>query len=120
MTHCYRSEQDLKSLVEERVSEGVTLEFKSAQIANKEFNQAFRDLSCEVSALANSMGGCLVIGIDEDKSVEGESIASGITGISNAKWRPEWVQSKLEEKIQPKILNLLVEEVVLSDGSWCR
>jgi hypothetical protein len=118
-------EAALQALVDDRESEGITLEFKSAKLVEKDESPAIKDLSCEISAFANSAGGTLIIGIEESQQADSGCVAECLKGISKdrnwkaGRWRSEWLASKLEEKIEPKIVGLEISEVVLADDSWC-
>ena len=61
--------QDIEGLVEDRVTESSTLDFKREPRAPKEFSKL-------ISSMANSEGGCIVVGVEED-----QGCASAITGI---------------------------------------
>lgn len=115
----YDSEAELQALVDEQVPEGTYLEFKSQRVSEKPVDQATNDLATEVSALANSAGGALIIGIEEQVGKDSPSVASGLNGLTNPRWRAEWLSSKLEERIHPAIEGLLVTEVPISAGGWC-
>ena len=68
-------EKDLHELVDAQVPEGLRLEFKSTTYGKSDSDK--RELLKDVSALANSHGGHLVIGVKEH-----EGTASEIIGVN--------------------------------------
>lgn len=67
---------DLEALVENRIPEGRTLEYKRDHYGRKDEDR--REFAADVSALANASGGDLLIGISE---VEG--VASEVVGVEH-------------------------------------
>jgi predicted HTH transcriptional regulator len=63
-----------------------------------------RDLSIEVSSLANTEGGDLILGIDEDKKSK-PRVAKGIDGVS-IRLAPERLQQLLEGNVSPYLPGL--------------
>jgi len=68
------AEQDLQELVDAQVPEGLRLEFKSEIYGSSDKDK--RELLKDISALANSHGGHLVIGVKEN-----EGVAADIPGV---------------------------------------
>jgi hypothetical protein len=96
------------------------LEFKSGKdLAKKENKDKFiRDqLSPAVSAFANSEGGIILIGMDEDRTRK-PRVASQLDGIAigpgNAIESPEQFQQLLDSSISPFLPGLAVRRVPLS------
>lgn len=112
------TEASLVELVSEQASEGRELEFKSSRLTtNKEPDKAIKDISVTLAAFANSTGGNLIVGIEESKVKP--PCAMEIVGIIDSRWEAQWVQSKLESLITPRILNMSVHQIALADQSWC-
>jgi hypothetical protein len=100
--------------------ESCRLEFKSGKaLAKKEQKDKFmRDrLSPAVSAFANSEGGIIVIGMDEDRDTK-PRVASQLDGIAigadNAIDSPEQFQQMVDSCISPFLPGLAVRRVPLS------
>jgi hypothetical protein len=68
-------EQDLQEIVEAQVTEGLRLDFKLTEYGKSDSDK--RELLKDISALANSHGGHLVLGIEET-----EGIAKKLVGVA--------------------------------------
>ncbi|MEO1016414.1 MAG: ATP-binding protein [Pseudomonadota bacterium] len=78
----YKTIDDIKSIVSNKIPEGVTLEYKTSDILAK----GKSDTICKtVSAFANSAGGQFVIGI-ESKDDEPVGLDGGFSGDSKRDW----------------------------------
>ena len=99
-----RSLIDLYGLVDAGEVESSILEFKSSRIFSEGLGSAIDKLSYEVSAMANSIGGTIVIGMEEDDSKPAR--AKEIRGTDNGKISSEWLAQKLETKVYPKIYGI--------------
>ena len=58
--------EDLKRLVEEGIEESLTLDYKASAALTRE-SSAVNELCKDVSAFANSAGGQIVYGVEEEK-----------------------------------------------------
>lgn len=85
---------DIHELVEDSISEGIRVEFKRELYAGGDSQK--KELLKDVSAFANSHGGHLIIGIEEEKGV-----AVGVPGLADI--NPDEEAQKLEQSIQSGI-----------------
>lgn len=101
---------DLAALVENRVSESVTLEFKAEPWSGK---SAMKEWCKDISAMANSEGGCIVVGMKEK-----DAVAEELVGVAG---RAEELKRRLgqaaEANIDPRIA-IQFEPVDLSPGRF--
>jgi hypothetical protein len=105
------TEADLNTLIGQ--SESVRREFKSGRIFDdSQENWWIERLSKEVSALANTEGGDLFLGIDEDKKSK-PRVATGIDGVSTS-LAPERLQQLIEGNVSPYLPGIRVNRVLLS------
>jgi Putative DNA-binding domain len=81
---------DLQSLVDDGVEESLTLDYK-ASLALVRSNDAINELCKDVSALANSTGGQIVYGIEENKVIITHKPERVDDGISDPKITREWI-----------------------------
>jgi hypothetical protein len=92
-------ERDILSLIENRASESLTLEFKACDaLTNKEWKS---ELIKDVSAFANSAGGTLIYGIRESKKThEAESIDEG---YAVGEVKKERIEQTIDSNIKRRI-----------------
>lgn len=108
---------DLENLIGQ--SESLRLEFKDARLLDlnqkkNSVNKVTLELSKEVSAFANSEGGTLVVGIEEDKTSK-PRIALQIAGVDINYWNPERLQQILDSNISPPLPGIRVKPIYLDE-----
>jgi Putative DNA-binding domain len=103
---------DLQSLVDDGVEESLTLDYK-ASLALVRSNDAINELCKDVSALANSTGGQIVYGIEENKVTHKPERVDD--GISDPKITREWIVQILNSRVHPRMNGVTVQRIVLSD-----
>ena len=105
------TETDLNALFGQ--SESIRREFKSGVMLDREPESKWvTDLSIEVSALANTEGGDLFLGIDEDKKSK-PRVAKVIDGVSS-NLAPERLQQLIEAHVFPYLPGIRLHRVKLS------
>lgn len=108
------SEKDVEDFVSRKIEEHTSLDYKNIRAFGD-----FEELSKDVSALANSAGGLMVLGISEDRIKENKEaikifpkeITWGDKHLSKEK-----LEDNLIGKIRPKILGLRIIPIRRSDG----
>lgn len=106
-------ETQLRGLVEDRVPESKTLEYKQA-IKFKD-DGAKREFLSDITALANTDGGDLIFGIKEEDGVAAEVvglhdvIADDLIGK---------MENLLRDSVEPRISGLAIQPVTLESGSF--
>jgi predicted HTH transcriptional regulator len=104
------TEADLNDLIGQ--PESIRREFKSGRLFdNNQESKWIGDLSKEVSALANTEGGTLFLGIDEDKKSR-PRVAINIDGVP-AGIAPERLQQLIEGNVSPYLPGIRVHRVRL-------
>lgn len=91
---------DLQTLVDDRISEGRQLEFKRDHYGRKDEDK--REFAADVSAFANSYGGYLLVGVDENNG-----IASNLCGITGPD--PDGLVRSVSESIRTSFEPPLVD-----------
>ena len=94
---------DLQALVEARIPEGRRLEFKRDHYGR--MDEAKREFVADVSAMANALGGYLLVGVEEENG-----IASKIVGVeaSDPDALVRAVTESIRASIEPPILGVRV------------
>lgn len=92
-------------------SENATLEFKSSRLFDQKNDKIFETLSKEITAFANSIGGVLIIGIEEDSN---RRIAE-ILPIADDKKDETWIEDGLLSRIVPS-LSLVITRIEAEGG----
>jgi hypothetical protein len=101
--------EDFQRLVNDRVQECDTLEYKRDMYGNSD--AANREMLRDITSMANHRGGYLLIGIDEND----EGIPTGIVGIE-AGSHVERITSCCLDNVDKRIVGLEVRDVPLSNG----
>lgn len=105
------TQDDIQTLVAERHAEGTYLEFKR-ELPRPDAGGRHEFLA-DVSAFANSSGGDLVYGIEED----GEGRAAAISALQgNADEECRRLQDVLLNGIEPRVPGLQVQATTVADG----
>jgi hypothetical protein len=102
--------EDLERLVKDGVRESLSLDYKQSSALSKE-DRKKDELCKDVTAFANSAGGQLIFGIEEDKHVPvrvDEGAAQGIT--------KEWIEQVIDSRVQPRIEGLIIHPIQLANG----
>jgi Putative DNA-binding domain len=106
-----RTAQDILTLNEQRVPEGPYLEYKSAKLFSQKNERVFETLSKELTAFANSAGGVLIIGLEEDSN----HCIDRVEPIFDNSKTVSWLEDGLLPRISPP-LAMTVVEIVMDDG----
>ncbi len=107
------SEVDLQRLVENRVPESMTLEFKREPYGTSD--QAKKTWLKHVSALANTAGGDLIIGIEEVDGVAFRLVGLRSTTADEEIRRLEQI---LQDGLEPRLIGTRMHAVPLSAGGF--
>lgn len=106
------TEADIQRLVADREAEGPHLEFKREP--SRGGDQGRHEFAADVSAMANSGGGDLVYGVDEDA----EGCAAAIVPfVGNADQEARRMLDVLANSIEPRLPGLQVAPVVVAGGA---
>ena len=102
------TKEDLQRLVDEEIQESLTLDYKASPSLGKSDKQ--RDELCkDVTAFANSAGGQIVYGVEEDKHVPTRLDDGADPAITK-----EWVEQVIDSRVQPRIEGLIIKPINLA------
>jgi hypothetical protein len=106
--------EDIQSLIDDGIEEGLQLEYKASAALTRD-SANINELCKDVSAMANSAGGQIVYGVEEDKATHKPKCLD--KGISDPKITREWIQQTLNSRIQPRIDGVSIARMVLPSGA---
>jgi hypothetical protein len=107
--------EDLQRLVDEGLEESLTLDYKASPALTRD-SKAIFELCKDVSAFANSAGGSIIYGIEEDKRTKKPSRVDD--GIADEKITREWLEQVLSSRIQPRIQGVRITRIPMGNGSF--
>ena len=107
------NKEDLQRLIDDKVPEGRTLEYKREPPGNSD-GEKIKFLRT-VSAMANTDGGDLIYGIDEDAGIPAAIVGASIGTIDHIKLRFEQL---LQTNIEPRIPSVYFQPVQI-DSETC-
>jgi len=108
------TEAKLQNFITSEIEESLTLEYKSAEALDR--NEAKKkEITKDVSAMANSAGGILIYGICEFSQENKRHLPEKITPVDRRKYPREWVE-QIIQGIRPRIDGIVIHSVNLSSG----
>lgn len=110
-----KTRADLQRLVDEGLEESLTLDYKASPSLSREGKNP-EELCKDVSALANSAGGQLVYGVEEDKAAGKPSKVDD--GVIDAKITKEWIEQILNSKVQPRMDGVRIDRIDMETGKF--
>lgn len=105
-----KSRADLDRLIVDAVKESLTLDYKQSLALTKD-DKKKEDLCKDVTAFANSAGGQLVYGMEEDKHAPTKIDDGADPAITK-----EWVEQVIDSKVQPRIEGFVIHPIQLAKG----
>ena len=108
------TEAKLQNFITSEVEESLTLEYKAAEALDRNETKK-KEITKDVSAMANSAGGMLIYGICEFGEVEKRHLPEKITPVDRRSFPREWVE-QIIQAIRPRIDGIVIHSVNLSSG----
>jgi predicted HTH transcriptional regulator len=105
------TESDLTELVRNAVEESLALEYKAAKALQRS-DGAKRQITKDVSSMANSAGGTIIYGIKEYDDPQRRHLPECIDPIDRVEYPREWLEQVINQ-IQPRILGLVIHTIAL-------
>jgi hypothetical protein len=108
------TESRLQNLITSEIEESLTLEYKSAEALDRNETKK-KEITKDVSAMANSAGGVLIYGIREFDQENRRHLPERITPVDRRKYPREWVE-QIIQAIRPRIDGIVIHSVNLSSA----
>jgi hypothetical protein len=106
-------ESDLLELIKNKTEESIQLEYKRSD-ALQGTERERNEISKDVSAFANSIGGTILYGMQQ--SEDEPHYAAGLSPIDPEQISKEWLEQVLNSRIQPRIPGLLINPIQLKSA----
>lgn len=106
------TEETLQEYITNQVEESLTLDYKGADALDRT-DKKKREITKDVSAMANSAGGILIYGIREFDDHDKRHLPERIDPVNASTYSKEWLEQVIAN-IQPRIANLRIYPVRLS------
>jgi len=106
-------ETDLKTLIDDEVAEGRSIEYKESLPSNADKDK--KEFLADVSSFANSIGGDLIIGIVEKKGIPTEIKGVEVDDVDKEKLR---LEQMIRNGISPKIPSIAIKVIKLSNSNF--
>lgn len=108
------SEAKIQNFIRSEIEESLTLEYKAAEALDRNETKK-KEITKDVSAMANSAGGLIIYGISEYSREDKRHLPEKITPVNRTKFPREWVE-QIIQAIRPRIDGILIHSVNLSSG----
>jgi hypothetical protein len=108
------NENRLRNLIASGIEESLTLEYKSAEALDRNETKK-KEITKDVSAMANSAGGVIVYGIREFEDEKRRHLPEKITPVSRIDFPREWVE-QIIQAIRPRIDGIVIHSVNLDSN----
>jgi hypothetical protein len=110
-----KTKADLQQLVDEGLEESLTLDYKDSRALTRD-GKGPDEMCKDVTALANSAGGQLVYGIEEDKASKKPSRVDD--GVADPKITREWIEQILNSRVQPRLSGVTTTRIDMENGQF--
>ncbi|HEX8637195.1 MAG TPA: ATP-binding protein, partial [Pyrinomonadaceae bacterium] len=108
------TESRLQNYITSGIEESLTLEYKAAEALDR-VDAKKKEITKDVSAMANSAGGILIYGIAEFSEENRRHLPEKITPVDRREFPREWVE-QIIQAIRPRIDGIVIHSVNLSSG----
>jgi hypothetical protein len=108
------TEARLQNFITSEIEESLTLEYKAAEALDR-VDAKKKEITKDVSAMANSAGGILIYGISEFSVENRRHLPEKITPVDRRRFPREWVE-QIVQAIRPRVDGIVIHSVNLSSG----
>jgi hypothetical protein len=108
------NEAELQSHIDNFVEESLTLDYKAADSLAMTDGKK-KEITKDVSAMANSAGGTIIYGLREHTNPAKKHLAEKIDPIDRTSFSKEWLEQVINN-IRPRISGIIIHSVTLTSG----
>lgn len=108
------TESKIQNYITSEIEESLTLEYKSAEALGKSDYQK-KEITKDVSAMANSAGGLLIYGIREFAEKNKRHLPEKFVPVNREEFPREWLE-QIINSIRPRIDGIQIHSIQLSSG----
>jgi hypothetical protein len=101
----YFNEEGIKKIIDQKIEESIIIEYKRSGSLERN-PRKIDEISKDVSAFANSSGGIIIYGIEEENHVP-----KGYSFIDGNEFTKEWLENIIDSNIFPKIQELIIHPI---------
>ena len=105
------NKNDLDSLIENEVEESIQIEYKSSGALENTPGKK-KEISKDVSAMANSAGGIIIYGIKEYDDEDKKHLPEQISPVLRTQYSKEWLEQVINSNIQPTISGIIITPII--------
>jgi Schlafen, AlbA_2 len=106
---------DIQKYIDDKIQESLLLDYKAADSLDKN-DAKRREITKDVSAMANSAGGIIIYGIREHSEADKKYLPEKIDPIDRSQISKEWLEHIINN-IRPRIIGLNIYPVSLNSGA---
>lgn len=99
----------LQKHIDEQIEESLTLDYKSADAIGRSDGKK-KEITKDVSAMANSSGGTIIYGVKEYDSLDKQHIPEKIDTLDRTQFSKEWLEHVINN-IRPRISSVIIHPV---------
>lgn len=104
----------IQDYINNQVEENLNLDYKASEALQKTDGKK-KDISKDVSAMANAAGGTIIYGIKEFDEVARRHLPEMISPVNRTDVSKEWLEQVINTNIQPRIEGIIITPVTVDD-----
>lgn len=105
----------IESYIDNQVEENINLDYKAADALQKTDGKK-KEISKDVSALANAAGGTIIYGVKEFAESAKRHLPEKIDPLLRTDISKEWLEQVINTNIQPKVEGIIITPVTVDDS----
>jgi hypothetical protein len=110
------TQSDLQNLINNQIEESLILEYKAAPALENSQGKK-KEMSKDISAMANSNGGTIIYGIAEFQDEQRKHLPERIDSVDRTKFSKEWIEQVINSNISPRINGIVIHSIQLTSGT---